>query len=260
MTEIDRLKNLCGLSPNDLAEVLENNPRAYMAVKGAVAERHLKDYFKSLQEKKVITSFKEAENDFEKDFYVTLLDGREIIVECKNVEVQKISTKNDLLNYLRYVQLNKGELTQVNLDKSNHFSLKDLKNLFSRLPQNLRESGIPRYEFSASQLSYTSIHDGLNPDNFLNQFNHSKLSIDFQRTRNSRDDSSLESKGKAARFYKLDEIDIVAACLFTRTMKWEFVFGSRKSLVIHPAHNDRFSNRLQLDPKLWSYDFMTAIE
>lgn len=36
-----RLDALTGLTDDELADVLIDNPRAYMAVKGAVAEKHL---------------------------------------------------------------------------------------------------------------------------------------------------------------------------------------------------------------------------
>ena len=37
------LEKLTGLSDQDLADVFAKNPRAYMAVKGAVAEKHLEN-------------------------------------------------------------------------------------------------------------------------------------------------------------------------------------------------------------------------
>ncbi len=260
MSEIDRLKKLCGLDPNDLAEVLENNPRAYMAVKGAVAEQHLKNYFINLKNQSLILNFRMAENDFEKDFYITLQDGSEKIVECKNVEVQKVNTKSDIFNYLRFIQTSRSMLQDEELDTIDDYSLQDLKNLFSLLPQNMRESGIPRYEYSVHQIEQSSIAGLTDSETFLNQFNHSNLSIDFQRTRNSQDLSDSDEDAKAARFYKLDEIDIVGACLFSRTMEWEFVFGSRQALTIHPNYNQRYSNRLVLVPDKWHFNFLDTIE
>ncbi|RLD24818.1 MAG: hypothetical protein DRI71_01450 [Bacteroidetes bacterium] len=259
MSELDRLKRLCGLEPNDLAEVLENNPRAYMAVKGAVAEKHLKNYFEKLKTQGSISDFRTASSDFEKDFYITLLDGSVKVVECKNVEVQKVNTKSEYFNYLTFIQKNKKLLSTVDFTSIEDYSLNDLKNIFSALPQSMRESGIPRYEFSINQVPTKSIHDDLSSEEFLTQFDHAMLSIDFQRTRNSRDNSDNDENGKAARFYKLDEIDFVGACLFTRTMKWEFVFGSRESIDIHPKYPDRYSNRLKLNPKFWEFDFLEML-
>lgn len=260
MSELDRLKRLCGLEPNDLAEVLENNPRAYMAVKGAVAEQQLKNYFIELKDQSLIFDFRMAENDFEKDFYVTLLDGSEKIVECKNVEVQKVNTKLEIFNYLKFLQSSRSILQDEELNSVDDFSLQDLKKLYSLIPQSMRESGIPRYEYSASQIEQNSIAKFTNSETFLNQFNNVNLSIDFQRTRNSQDITNSVEDAKAARFYKLDEVDIVGACLFSRTMEWEFVFGSRQSLIIHPIYNQRYSNRLVLTPDRWYFNFLDTIE
>ena len=259
MNEIDRLQLLCGLEPNVLAEVLENNPRAYMAVKGAVAEKHLFNYFERLQNEGSIASFRMAESDFEKDFYVTLLDGSEKVIECKNVEVQKVNTKSEFLEYLKFIQTNKNLLQSETLENVEDFSLNDLKEIFKSLPQSMRESGIPKYEFSVKKIVQKSIVGQSSARDFLNQFDHAKLSIDFQRTRNSRDVLGSDEDSKASRFYKLDEIDIVGACLFSRTMKWEFVFGSRNSLVVHSKYEERYSNRLQLNPEMWHFDFLDVI-
>lgn len=259
MSELDRLRRLCGLGPNDLAEVLENNPRAYMAVKGAVAEQHLKNHLNRLKNQGSILDFRMAENDFEKDFYVTLLDGSKKIVECKNVEVQKVSTKSDYLNYLRFLQSSRSILPFEVLGSVEDYSLHDLKKIFATIPQSMRESGIPRYEFSAQQIKVDSVSRLPDSEKFLDQFDHANLSIDFQKTRNSRDVLGSDEDAKAARFYKLDEIDIVAACLFSRTMNWEFVFGSKKSFLIHSKYNMRFSNRLILNPKMWHYNFVDVL-
>ena len=259
MSDLRRLKRLCGLEPDDLADILENNPRAYMAVKGAVAEKHLNSYFKGLKTSGQILDYRSAASDFEKDFYVSLHDGRQIIVECKNVEVQKYNTKNDKLGFVKYIKQNKGGLSYYDFSDPEKFDTKKLNEIINELPQNLKGSGIPRYEYSSMQIPITSVKGGLDSASFLTQFDHSPLSIDFQRTRNSRSESSTDSDGKEARFYKLDEIDVVAACLFTRTMQWEFVFGSRPSLTKHKKHKGRYSKRLILDPKLWRYNFLDMV-
>lgn len=260
MKQVDKLKQLCGLEPNELAEVLENNPRAYMAVKGAVAEKHLDNYFMNLKDEGKISSFRMAQNDFEKDFYVTLIDGREVIIECKNVEVLKINTKADYLSYFKFLQSKKGLFEGKAFKSKKEYTSEKLKKQFNSLPQRLKESGIPRYEFSENQITNSSIHEGLEESEFLDQFKNAPLTIDFQRTRNSRDDVNSGEDSKAARFYKLDEIDVVGACLFTRTLKWEFVFGSRESLIVHKDYENRYSNRLKLDPQKWHYNFLDTIK
>jgi hypothetical protein len=260
MNNINKLNRLCGLAPNELADVLENNPRAYMAVKGAVAERHLKNYFSNLQNNGLIASFREAESDFDKDFYVTLLNGTTKIVECKNVEVLKITSKASYLNYLKFLKQQRGLFKDIVFEPLENYKTKDLSSMFKTLPQGLRESGISRYEFSENQIEQKSISGKLSDEDFLNQFNTSPLSIDFQRTRNSREISSSKEDQKAARFYKLDEIDIVGACLFSRTMRWEFVFGARKSLIRHKKYTNRYSNRLIINPKLWYSNFLDLVK
>ena len=103
MSEQPTLYELSGLSPEDLAQVLSSNPRAYMAVKGAVAEKHLDIFLQSMVEQNLIAQYRLGEGDFEKDFYITLRDGTEKIIECKNVQVISISgfsTKNLCDNFL----------------------------------------------------------------------------------------------------------------------------------------------------------------
>lgn len=253
MTEINKLERLCGLTPNVLAEVLENNPRAYMAVKGAVAEKHLENYFRQLVENGEILEYRVAEGDFDKDFYVTLLTGVELIVECKNVQVLNLGNKNLILDYLLFAQ-SRGQLANIRLKEVHQYSSSELRALFGSLPQNYRESGIPRYEFSESLVDQASISGEINSEEFLSQFNPFPISIDFQRTRNSRDRDA-----RAGRFYRTDEIHIVGACLFSRTMNWEFLFGNFNSFPIHPRHPDRFSNRLILEPGSWQFNFLEVI-
>jgi len=257
---MNNLFKLCGLTPDELADVLGNNPRAYMAVKGAVAEEHLRKYLIELGNKRLIAAVKTAQSDFDKDFYVTLFDGREIAIECKNVEVLKTNnSKKAYLEYFTYLQNKHGLFPQMSFQSANDFQSADLKALYSSLPQNFRESGIPRYEYSASKINQQSIHAGLTDQDFLVQFDKFPLTIDFQRTRNSNNKKEEVIDPKTNRFYQLDEVDIVAACLFSRTMNWEFVFGSRDSLIIHPKYKNHYSNRLVLDPSLWKTNLLDIV-
>ncbi len=70
MSKKTSLFSLTGLAQDQLAEVLVENPRAYMAVKGAVAEKHLEILLTDLQNNGAVTSFRKGRGDFEKDFYV----------------------------------------------------------------------------------------------------------------------------------------------------------------------------------------------
>ncbi len=257
---MDRLFRLCGLDPDELAEALENNPRAYMAVKGAVAEVHLHKYLIEQGNLGHIVGLKSAQGDFDKDFYIQLPDGREFAIECKNIEVLKTNqNKTSCIEYLRYLQLKEDIFEGQDFSNISDYTLADLKVLHSDLPQSFRESGIPRYEYSASKIEEKSLAGGLSDSDFLAQFDNSPLSIDFQRTRNSNNKKGVNADPKTNRFYTLDEVDIVAACLFSRTMKWEFVFGSKSSLIIHPKYKGLYSNRLVLDSKKWHSNLMDVV-
>ena len=257
---MDKLLKLCGLTPNELAEVLENNPRAYMAVKGAVAEEHLRKYLNELGNDGLISGVKTAQSDFDKDFYVKLFDGREVAIECKNIEVLKTNnSKTAYLEYFTYLQKEFDLFPQHSFQSIDDYKISEFKGLYSSLPKNLRESGIPRYEYSASKINQKSVHGELNAQQFLSQFDNLPLTIDFQRTRNSSNKKEEINDPKTNRFYQLDEIDVVAACLFSRTMNWEFVFGSRASLIIHPKHKNHYSNRLRLYPNLWNTNILDIL-
>lgn len=190
-----------------------------------------------------------------------MLDDREFSVECKNVEVLKVnSKKSDFYDYFKYLQQTVGVLTDLSFEDTNELSRKDLDKLFKTLPQNLRESGIPRYEYSASKLTQTTIHGSLTEMDYIKQFSPHPLTIDFQRTRNSGNKGNSKNNPRTNRFYGIGEIDIVAACLFSRTMHWEFVFGSEESLIVHPSFDTHYSNRLILHPGLWHSNFFDAIQ
>ena len=259
----DALLVLTGLSDSELADVLAANPRAYMAVKGAVAEKHLENILEGLKSRGQIASFRQGKGDFEKDFYFTPIRGkRELVIECKNVEVIKETTRDSKLTYFQFL-LEKGYLNAeavvrlkalMSLSK---ISANDLESFKRSLPVQLRESSLARYEFSASSLKTAlKLGKGTTRD-FLRQFDENPLSIDFQRTRNS-----TEAEGehpKARRFYKVGELDIVAACLFTRTLKWEFIYCKAKNLLRHETFKNRYTNRLRLKPEFWVSSLLDAI-
>lgn len=275
------LEKLTGLSGQDLADVFTRNPRAYMAVKGAVAEKHLENLLIRYQHDGKIRSFAGAKGDFDKDFYVTLNDGQIISLECKNVQVLNTSAKKILPTYIKFLIKNNflqeswiirafKSMIQKNgsLDEKNDFnsligilevlqskSSKTGTELLKLFPQELRKSGVPRYEFSSS-LVKESDHSKIKVDKFIQQFEEYPLSIDFQRTRNSTDG---DGDTKKQRFYTLPEIDVVGACLFSRTMKWQFVFGHSKHFSKHQKYNDRYSNKLLIQQGKWSTDFILSL-
>lgn len=268
MSEIYDLKTLTGLTDEQFAQILVQNPRAYMAVKGAVAEKHLEIYLEKLIVSGKIKSIKKANSDFDKDFYITTNQGKEISLECKNTQVLTISPKKQLIiDYFLFLVRNKylsvKTITKQDPDKiANHFeeylgrlSSAEIKAVYSGLPQEFKESSIPRYRFSQAMIPKNSLTD-VDVKIFLKQFDPFPLTIDFQRTRNSTDDTG---DTRAQRMYKIDEIDIVAACIFSRTMKWEFVFGHKTSFEIHKKYSDRFSNKLVINPDTWTDNIIEII-
>lgn len=58
--------------------------------------------------------------------------------------------------------------------------------------------------------------------------------VEVQKTRSQRNDP-------AGRFYRPDQFDVVAACLFAVTGRWEFRFKATKSMDRHPGHPDRLA-------------------
>ncbi|OFZ79953.1 MAG: hypothetical protein A2583_15145 [Bdellovibrionales bacterium RIFOXYD1_FULL_53_11] len=251
----DPLYKLTGLNSVDLAETLALNPRAYMALKGAVAERHLWLYLGDLARRGELVKVRSGSGDFEKDFYVqTPHSKREFIIECKNVEVAKTTTASTLRAYFEFLVSSKiiPENELVEFFSNKFHSLKEipdhaLKELLDCIPQRFRESGLPRYQFSAERACVNELDLGDNALAYLQCFEEHPLSIDFQRTRNARDDT--KGDGKMNRYYKIGELDVVAACLFSRTLRWEFIFCPAKHLPKNLKFEGRYSNRLSINPK-----------
>ena len=249
------LLSLTGLAPDQLADVLVQNPRAYMAVKGAVAEKHLELFFTGLRDKGTLESFRRGQGDFEKDFYIKLPETKRLLsVECKNVQVFSITSAAMIVGYLEFL-LQSKRISPLKIQPMNMVR-KDLIKQFKALPLELRESGMARYEFSAAALAGSSLTK-LGAMKYLQQFDATPVSIDFQRTRNSRDLADGKNQ-KGQRFYRYNEVDVVAACLFSRTLKWEFVFAASKDVDCHPKFRTRIHNRMILNPESWHHDFITA--
>lgn len=84
------------------------------------------------------------------------------------------------------------------------------------------------------------------------------MTVDFQRTRAPKDAPYL-------RYYHEDEFELLAACTFNRTGKWEFQFIRTAVLDRRAApHDDRFLNRVFVDAsanygKEWSSDLIDIL-
>lgn len=57
------------------------------------------------------------------------------------------------------------------------------------------------------------------------EYSNGDLKVDFQRTRNQ-----LGGGARTGRYYKLDDFDILAACEYNSTAKWEFKFIATSEL------------------------------
>lgn len=146
----ESLESYFQLSPVQLWQALQANPRALMNLKGAVAEEHLRLYLDALHQRGIIEQYirgVEGQPDF-----TVLHRNQQIRIECKNVESPK--------------------------------SQADRQRLI-------------------------------------------RVTIDFQKTRN-------QLGGRHLRYYHRSEFDIVAACLFNRTGRWEFVYARTGAFREHP--------------------------
>jgi hypothetical protein len=82
--------------------------------------------------------------------------------------------------------------------------------------------------------------------------------VELQKTRNSKE--PLEP----TRGYKPEEFDVLGACLFNFTGKWEFVFIATRQLARRPKPQDRFLQIMQSVPLqadgIWRYDPLDALK
>lgn len=262
------LREMTGLSDADLADVLQKNPRAYMNLRGAVAEKHLEILLADYRKEGGIKSFRRGCGDFEKDFYITLQNDADVAIECKNVQVYNLNKLPIKLEYLKYLLKNNylspsdwsaliagaNASLGCHLDASTGGACLDgqprsvMDRIEALLPQELRESGLSRYKFSESMIQIKHVTKG-NTHAFLTQFDERPLTIDFQRTRNST--GATDGNPKAQRFYKVGEVDVVAACVFSRTASWEFIFTSSAHLERHTSYTDRYTSKLVIKPDCW---------
>lgn len=56
-----------------------------------------------------------------------------------------------------------------------------------------------------------------------------KGTVELQKTRNG-----IDAQGKKTRGYRVDHFDLLAACLFNQTKRWEFRFAESRSLAARP--------------------------
>jgi hypothetical protein len=158
-----------GLNSTEILNLIAERQRLAVAVRGGVAERHLA---RVLSQDSTVGSAELIDKDGQPDFDVRMTDGRELLVECKNV----------------------GPTRYAN--------------------------GDPR--------------------------------VEVQKTRSQHGDP-------AGRFYKPEQFDVVAACLFAVTGNWEFRYKRTDSMERHPKHPDRLAVLHRVDG-LWAETLEGALD
>jgi hypothetical protein len=157
-----------GLSSTEILELIAQRARLSVAVRGGVAEHHLARH---LHDDVEVASSALIERDGQPDFEVGLVDGRQVLVECKNVS------------------------------------------------PNTYADGAPK--------------------------------VEVQKTRSQRDDP-------AGRFYRPEQFDVVAACLYAVSGAWEFRFKATADMARHQAHPDRLAVLHRVDDS-WSTTLAGAL-
>ncbi len=75
------LEKQFGLTPTEILEIISTRSRLVVAVRGGVAEYHLERQFES---NPAVIEVGRRDRDGEPDFDLRLVDGRSLVVECKN--------------------------------------------------------------------------------------------------------------------------------------------------------------------------------
>lgn len=157
------------LSSHEILEIIANRTRLSVAVRGGVAEHHLQRYL-SLEPS--LAWNEPLDRDGEPDFLVATEDGRQFLIECKNVSPHRYA------------------------------------------------DGAPK--------------------------------VEVQKTRSQKGDP-------AGRFYRPDQFDLVAACLYAVTDRWEFRFKATARMDRHPSHPDRLAVLHRVDAT-WSATIPEALD
>src|SRR6266566_4582228 len=79
------LEKMFALEAPSILDVIQRNNRLLMAVKGGIAQEHLRQYLLVLRDSREITDFGLLIEEGRPDFWV-LWEGRNYFVECKNVQ------------------------------------------------------------------------------------------------------------------------------------------------------------------------------
>lgn len=283
------LDDLTSLSCEDLADCFVRKSRAYQSVRGAVAEWHLERHLRDLRDSGGIAGYSAGERDSDKDYRIQLPSGEQKIVEVKNVEVINVRRNMRLMmHYLLYLYDEGLIQLEFLMSRCDHLSIDekiscekdavieilrecshaDLGNvLLPALPSVFRHSTIWKYRFSARMFeNRVSSANPINLSDWLNLFViDDPVSIDFQRTRNSlsRQDPDRRGRitdGRESRVYRPDEIDIIAACLFARTLRWEFVFCRAKDIFVRDKNgSSKFPKNIRVLGACWKGSLLECL-
>jgi len=85
MSKKHALEVMFGLEAPAILDVIERNNRLMMAVKGGIAQEHLRQYLTKLRDEHQISDFGSSVEEGKPDFWV-LFGGNNYLVECKNVQ------------------------------------------------------------------------------------------------------------------------------------------------------------------------------
>lgn len=83
------------------------------------------------------------------------------------------------------------------------------------------------------------------------RYENGDFRVEVQKTRPSAGDP-------AGRYYRVDQFDVVAACLFAPTKEWRFVFKATRRLTRHPDFPDRVAPMQRVD-STWTNDLIAAV-
>ncbi|MGD9528886.1 hypothetical protein [Pseudonocardia sp.] len=84
------------------------------------------------------------------------------------------------------------------------------------------------------------------------QYANGDLKVEVQKTRASKNDP-------ASRFYRADQFDILAACLYAPTGEWRFAYRPTRLMERHPEHAERLAVLHHVSPE-WPRSFEGVCE
>ena len=93
------LERAFGLPAHTILDVLQRSNRLFVAVKGGIAQEHLRRKLASLRKAGRIASFESIDRDGQPDFRV-IYRGRQFLIECKNVR-RTLSRREMAIDFMR---------------------------------------------------------------------------------------------------------------------------------------------------------------